>query len=175
MRAQLVKWAPFALIVSVIVAIDQISKAWVIENLAMGETMLVIPALHPYFQFTRSFNTGIAFGLGEDYSQLFLILILVIILVLLWIYARSSDDETITRICLSMVIGGALGNVIDRVQHGHVVDFIHLRIPDLFSNVSNLADHAIVIGVGVLLIYSILSERRERQQKSVGTDAGHDA
>lgn len=175
MRAQLIKWAPFALIVSVIVAVDQLTKAWVIENMAMGETVLVIPALHPYFQFTRSFNTGIAFGLGEDYSQIFLVLILVIILVLLWVYARSSDNETITRICLSMVIGGALGNVIDRLQHGHVVDFIHLRIPDLFSNVSNLADHAIVIGVGVLLIHSILSERQERRVESAATDADHDA
>lgn len=158
------KWLPLPLIAGFVFSLDQISKAWIINTLNVGETIQVIPALYPYFQFTRSMNTGIAFGMGEGGSMIFLVLSIIIVFVLMYLYIRSAQDARLQHIAFAIVIGGALGNVIDRIQHGHVVDFFHVVIPNLISNVSNFADHAIIIGVVLLLIDSYLEEQREKQK-----------
>lgn len=158
------KWLPLFIISGFVFALDQISKAWIISTLSVGETIQPIPALYPYFQFTRSINTGIAFGMGEGGSMIFLVLSIIITFVLIYLYWRSAQDARLQHIALAIVIGGALGNVIDRIQHGHVVDFFHIVIPNLISNVSNFADHAVVLGVIILLINSYLEEQREKQK-----------
>lgn len=155
------KWLPLFLVASFILALDQLSKAWVISNFAMGGTF---PLLPPFLQITRSMNTGIAFGIGEGGSMIFLLLSLIIILILLGLYARSNPQAFLQHFGYSFVIGGALGNAIDRLQHGHVVDFVHISIPSLVSNVSNFADHAIVIGVLLLILDGFLQERREKSK-----------
>lgn len=146
------KWLPLPLIVIAALLIDQLSKAWIVNNLEMGETWLVFPALHPYLQVTRSFNTGIAFGIGSGGSTIFLVLSVIIVGGLLAFYAMTPPEMRVQRWALALVIGGALGNIIDRVRFGHVVDFVHVVVPGIISNVSNFADHMIVIGVIVLLI-----------------------
>lgn len=157
------KWLPLILIVSLAIALDQISKNWVIENMTIGETFAPLPALQPFFQFTRSTNTGIAFGIASGSSEIFFVISSLITIALVIFYGRSRANAHLQHIALSMVIGGALGNLLDRWQHGHVVDFIHYVIPGLISNVSNLADHLIVIGVFVLIVESFLEERRQAQ------------
>jgi signal peptidase II len=164
MSLSLRKWSPLVVLVTLILAVDQLTKNWVIETLVMGETREIAPWLSPYLQLTRSYNTGIAFGLGSGGSGIFLVLSLLIIGGLLFYYAQSPRRADMQHIALGMVIGGALGNVIDRIQHGHVVDFVHVVIPGMVSNVSNIADHVIVIGVIVLIIDSFLDERRRAQQ-----------
>lgn len=165
------KWMIFLAVVLGMIAIDQISKEWVLRNMDLGETILPIPALHPYFQFTRSFNTGAAFGILPTAGELFLVFSLLITLVILYFFVRAPQDANLQHFALSLVVGGALGNAIDRLQHGHVVDFVHLSIPGLISNVSNFADHAIVLGVALLLLDSFLRERRERRQTALATSA----
>lgn len=163
MSFKLRQWALLVIVAALVILVDQISKNWVLANLAVRETFIPIPALHPFFQFTRSMNTGAAFGLLPMAGDLFLVLAVVIVLGLLWYYPRTPDDAFLQRFGLSLIVGGALGNVLDRIQHGHVVDFIHYRIPNVISNVSNLADHAIVLGVIGVLIASWLDERRQRR------------
>jgi len=166
------KWLLFFFVAGFTIMIDQVAKLWIIRNLEINETILPLAALHPYLQITRISNTGIAFGIGSGGSSLFLILSLLIMAVLLYIYARSKPSEIRQHIAMAMIWGGASGNVVDRIQYGHVVDFVHLVVPGLISNVSNFADHAIVIGVGILLVDSFLQERRERkadQQKQADT------
>lgn len=150
------KWAPFIAIVPLVVLIDQLTKTWVLENMQLYETIEIIP---PYFQFTRSFNTGAAFGILPDAGPAFLVVAIVISLVILFLYHGSSAQARLMHLGFSLVVGGALGNVIDRALHGEVIDFIHYRLPNVFSNVSNLADHAIVIGVGILLVDNLLHNR----------------
>jgi signal peptidase II len=160
MSVLLRKWSPLVILTGLILLIDQLTKAWVIENMVMRETRPLVDWLLPYVQLTRSYNTGIAFGLGSGGSGVFLVLSMLIIAGLLVFYWMSPPRADVQHIALGLVIGGALGNVIDRIQHGHVVDFVHIVIPELVSNVSNIADHMIVIGVIVLVIDSFLEERR---------------
>lgn len=142
------------LVISLVVVLDQAVKWVVLDRLAYGESYAPIPALSGYFQLTHSTNTGAAFGLFANAGDLFLVLALIVVGVMLYYYPRIPEAAVLTRLAIGLVCGGALGNAIDRVAQGHVIDFIHYRIPGLISNVSNLADHAIVFGVILLLLDS---------------------
>lgn len=164
--SQKLKWGVLILTCMLVILADQVSKQWVLDTMELGQTIIPIPALHPYFQFTRSFNTGAAFGIFPDGGDTFLVIAIVISAIILVFYYQAPADARLQQVSLALVLGGATGNVIDRYQHGHVIDFIHYRIPDLISNVSNLADHAIVIGVGLLLLDNILRERRQNREQA---------
>lgn len=161
------KWMPVALIAIIIILIDQIAKLWVVNNVVVGQTIPILESLQPYLQITRTTNTGFAFGLATGGSTIILILSSVVTLVLLWMVSQTEEAERLQLIAFSLVIGGAVGNIIDRIRLGHVVDFVHVYIPGLISNVSNFADHFVVIGVGLLLLDGFLQEHR----KSEDTDA----
>jgi signal peptidase II len=151
----------FGLIVVVLV-VDQLTKQWVLNNLQVYESIQPIPALAPFFRITYSQNTGAAFGFLPQAADLFLVIALVVVSVMIYFYARVPADGQVTRFAIGLICGGALGNALDRLQHGYVVDFIHYLIPGLISNVSNLADHAIVIGVILIFVDSWLSDRRKK-------------
>lgn len=138
-----------------ILLIDQLSKQWIINKLEVGDSLQPISALHPYFQITRSYNTGAAFGILPDAGIFFLIMaVLVVIALVYYVYPRVPANAYVTQLGIALVMGGALGNIADRLQHDFVVDFIHYQIPNLVSNISNIADHAIIFGVIVLLLDS---------------------
>lgn len=148
------RWLLFVAIVAGVLAIDQVTKTWVIQNLALGQSIQPIEAAYPYFQITHSYNTGASFGFlaGTDFAgPMFLIIAVLVSIGMTWHYAQLPEHQWLMRLGVTLVIGGALGNAIDRVQHGHVVDFIHYQLPNVISNVSNVADHAIVGGV-ILMI-----------------------
>lgn len=157
------KWLPLVFCSLLVLAVDQLAKNWMIEHVPLGQTILLFPALHPYLQITHTTNTGIAFGIGIGGNTLALILSIIIITGLLIYYGRYPHQTLVQPIGLGLVIGGALGNVIDRIQYGAVVDFVHIVIPGLISNVSNFADHAIVIGVCCLLLDAWVQDRREKR------------
>lgn len=152
------KWLSLIVIVIAVIALDQVTKQIVIDNLRIGESYRLIPPLYPLFQITRSANTGAAFGFLPQGGDLFLIIELVVVVILLIYYPRIDVKERLTRWGIALVIGGALGNAADRLTHGAVIDFIHYQIPGVISNVSNLADHAIVIGVIVIFVQSWRSD-----------------
>ena len=153
------KW--FILVGAVIVTavIDQASKGWIVENLELYQSVQPIPSLAPFFQLTRSSNTGAAFGILPTAGNVFLLLAFLIIGIMLWHFRGAASGARLLPLATGIVIGGAIGNVIDRLQYGHVIDFIHYHIPGLVSNVSNLADHAIVGGVLLIIGESFLRER----------------
>ncbi len=148
------RWLFLLLVVAVILFLDQTAKYLVIANLQLGESYQLIPPLYPFFEITRSENTGAAFGFIPQAGNLFLIIALVVAAVILYLYPRVPDKARLTRLAMGLVVGGALGNALDRVLHGAVIDFIHYELPGIVSNVSNLADHAIVIGVIIIVIQS---------------------
>jgi signal peptidase II len=169
------RW-PFLIVgVLAILLVDQATKTLVVRSLVMYESVQPIPALYPVFQVTRSFNTGAAFGIfaGTVWAgRIFLVIAFVVSVILGWGYRKLTDRDWDARIATVMVVGGALGNAIDRVIYGHVVDFIHYTIPGVVSNVSNLADHAIVFGV-FLMIWA--SWRAEEQETAEATPTDKDA
>ena len=162
------KWIFLSVASLITLLIDQVSKLWVIRSLEPYESIQPIPALVPLFQITRSTNTGIAFGLFASDSTLQTLLLvglaIVIIAVMLWIFRDTPNDARLASVAVGMVIGGAIGNVIDRLQYGYVVDFIHYQIPNVISNVSNIADHGIVIGVVLIVVESTWRDIQSRRK-----------
>lgn len=154
------KWIILAGAVVLTALVDQASKGWAVANLDLYESAQPIPTLAPFFQLTRSSNTGAAFGILPTAGNLFLLLAFVIIAIMLWHFRAAAPDALSSPLFTGIVIGGAVGNVIDRLQQGHVIDFIHYQIPGVVSNVSNLADHAIVGGVLLIIGETFLRERR---------------
>ena len=160
------KWLLLVFVVALVLVLDQIAKALVIANMQNGQTIEVIPALAPYFQFTRVPNTGIAFGMLTGGNFFLLVLTSIIVVVLFVVYSKLPTQPTVQHIAFAMIIGGAIGNIIDRIRFGHVVDFVHITIPNLVSNVSNFADHFVVLGVIIILVDSFFEERREKPKSS---------
>jgi signal peptidase II len=95
-------------------------------------------------------------------NLILLVLTSIVVVVLFYVYSKLSPQAVVQHIAFAMIIGGAIGNIIDRIRFGHVVDFVHITIPNLISNVSNFADHFVVIGVIIILIDSFLEERRQK-------------
>ncbi len=153
------RWIMLLAVISVVLLVDQVTKRLVVDNLSIGETYRPIPSLSPFFQLTRSQNTGAAFGFLAQAGDVFLVIAIIVVLAMLYFYPRIPDEARISRIATGFICGGALGNALDRIEYGHVVDFIHYQIPGVISNVSNLADHAIVLGVILIFIESWRSER----------------
>ncbi len=174
MRVRVRQWLFLFSIIGVVLIADQVSKRLIINNLELYETVQPIPALSAVFQLTRSENVGAAFGFLPQAGDLFLIIAIIVTIAMIYVYPRIADDKMLARVAIGLVVGGALGNAADRIQYGHVVDFIHYRLSIIgISNVSNLADHAIVLGVGLVFLDSWRSERAPtpRQAESSTTDS----
>ena len=149
-------WLVIAATAIGIVILDQLSKAWVERNLAIYESLTPFPALSNLFTFTHFTNTGAAFGLLRDQSILFVVIGVVVVGSIV-VYARYlPHDQLLVQFALGLQLGGALGNMIDRVRQGHVTDFIYFHFWPAF----NVADAAIVVGV-ILLGWSLLRQPGE--------------
>ena len=157
------KWIILACSLCLITVADQLAKAWVLSNLEVYESIQPIQALAPFFQVTRSSNTGAAFGILPMAGDVFIVVALVIITGMLWYFRSVPAHARLVPLAIGLVIGGAAGNIIDRVQYGHVIDFIHYQIPNLISNVSNVADHAIVAGVLLVIGESLWRDRQAKR------------
>jgi signal peptidase II len=123
-----------------------------LNNLAFGQSITPIPALQDWFAFTLSANTGAAFSMLPQLGDIFLIVALVMIVVIPFFYRKLQPGHWLMRIALGLLLGGVCGNALDRLRFGYVIDFFHIRIPGLISNVSNFADHAIVLGILTLFV-----------------------
>ncbi len=157
------EWLRLLAIIVIMLALDQVSKRLIVETMLLGETIRPIPALAPFFQLTFVYNTGSAFGFLPQAGDVFLILAVVTVGALIFFYARIPPGAS--RFAVGLICGGALGNAADRLTYGAVVDFIHYQIPGVISNVSNLADHAIVGGVLIMLIESWRRPDETKQPK----------
>lgn len=163
------KWFILGGSLSLTTLADQASKQWIRANLEVYESAQPLPPLAPFFQLTRSSNTGAAFGIFPMAGDVFLVIALLIIVGLLWYFRQVPADGRLAPVAIGLVIGGAAGNVLDRLQHGHVIDFIHYQIPNLISNVSNLADHAIVFGVLLIIGESLWRDYHDRRLETSAT------
>ncbi len=164
------KWFILGGSLSLAALADQASKHWIRDNLEVYETIQPVPALAPFIQLTRSSNTGAAFGIFPMAGDAFLVIAILIIAGLLWYFREVPAGGRLLPFAIGLVIGGAVGNALDRLQHGHVVDFIHYQIPNLISNVSNLADHAIVCGVLIVIAESFWRDFRAKPGDPADSD-----
>ncbi|GGI91046.1 signal peptidase II [Legionella impletisoli] len=145
------KWSWF--LVSVLVIIfDQLSKYWATTHLSPYEPHSFFPMIN----FTLAYNTGAAFsflsGAGSWHQWFFFSFSLVMSLVLIIWIIRTSSSAHLLLLALSLILGGALGNLVDRFTLGHVIDFIDVYYKSYHWPVFNLADSAICLGAVILLI-----------------------
>ena len=146
----------FILIIIFLISLDISSKFIANNNLLFGQS---IATLIPFIEYLLIYNSGIAFGIldnrGDLASNLLLILTIIITFYLLWMIINETKDRN--KIALSFIAGGAIGNVLDRINDGSVTDFLHLKIYNYSLFVFNLADAFITIGA-ILIIYFELKD-----------------
>jgi signal peptidase II len=157
----------FYLIALAIVLTDQATKAIVVRTMRLGQSIPLVPG---YFDLTFVLNPGAAFSLlatlPEWIRNPFFILISVAAAILIIVYhARHLRQHRLASVSLGLILGGAVGNLIDRVRYGVVVDFLDAHVHQYHWPVFNVADSAISVGVTLLLIEMLLEWRRERRSE----------
>ena len=151
-----------SLLIIFLVILDQISKILISSNLALGESLNLLPFLN----FTLIHNTGIAFSLfdeGGNISRWLLVIVVSAILVyLLFLMYKKTPKNWLELMSLILIISGGLGNLVDRVFLGYVVDFVHVFYQDYSFYVFNMADSYITVGIILYLSYFFFIERTEK-------------
>lgn len=142
-----------------VVAADQWTKYLVRTRLAFGEMWSPWEALAPYARIVHWNNTGAAFGLFQSGGLVFTIVAVIVSAAIVIYYPRVPAGQLALRVALTLQLGGAVGNLIDRLAHGTVTDFISLGTFPVF----NLADASISTGVAVLVASMWVEERRKRE------------
>ncbi|MGB8274889.1 MAG: signal peptidase II [Alphaproteobacteria bacterium] len=147
---------------AIVVGLDQLAK-WFIRTEVMNPPHVI--RVTPFFDLVLSWNRGISFGLFGDVlsdGRWFFAGFSVVVTLALLFWLKKVDRPAL-MCAIAFVIGGAVGNIIDRVRFGAVVDFLYFHIEDHYFPAFNLADSAITIGVGLLLIDSLFAEPRSRK------------
>lgn len=149
-----------------VIVLDQISKQLAEYYLVFHVPVPVIPL----FNLTLSYNTGAAFSFLSEaggWQRWFFIAMALIVstAIVIWMRKLSPQDKWVA-IALGMVLGGALGNVIDRILFGHVIDFLHVYYQQWSWPIFNIADSAIFVGVAILLIDSFFGSGHKTKQES---------
>jgi signal peptidase II len=155
----------------IVLVLDLATKIAIDMHLSYADRIPIIPG---FFYLTHVRNTGAAFGLFSDAPQLYrLTFFISVSLVAVWIiiefYRKLSPGDRLTALALGLILGGAVGNLIDRIFRQEVIDFLHFRLwrgyswPDF-----NVADSAIVVGVGILVLELLASEGEQRVSASDG-------
>lgn len=153
------------LIAALVIVLDRWTKLWIVRNIPLGHARVVIPGV---FRLTHVLNTGAAFSLFEGSASpamvrnlliAFSVFAVVVVLALLWKFGRQFS---LVSFSLALILGGALGNLYDRVRYSHVVDFLEVRIIHYHWPDFNVADSAICIGAVLLLIEMLRPQHSSR-------------
>jgi signal peptidase II len=155
--------------IAAILALDQVTKMLVASRLVPGESVEILPGI---LHLTLVRNTGMAFGLlsGLDLpfkSLLMTLLSLAALAAVIYYALRSPRGDTMTHFGLVFILGGALGNILDRARLGYVVDFVDVFYRDAHWPAFNVADSSICVGVGLLLLDSL-----RRHEPTLGAEPG---
>jgi len=163
------KYWQIATIATVIVVLDQWTKGLVEANIPLGGRWLPesLAWLDPYARIVHWYNTGAAFGIFKEGSMIFTALAFVVIGLIIYYYPHVEEADWSLRLAMSMQLGGAIGNLTDRLTIGHVTDFISVGNFAVF----NVADASISVGAAVLFLGIWIMERREKMNKE-STDEG---
>jgi signal peptidase II len=151
-------------IAAMVVVLDRITKLWIVSHIQSGHAIVIIPRV---FRLTHVLNTGAAFSMFEGSASqslvrnlliAFSIVAVVVVLALIWKMGRSI---TLTSVALALILGGAVGNLYDRVRFSYVVDFLEVHIVHYHWPDFNVADSAIVVGACLLLLEMVRPQRSD--------------
>ena len=156
------------IIVLTTMILDQIVKFYIQQTMRLHETIVVIPG---FFHLTYIRNPGAAFGLladqGNGFRFVFIVATSVVAVVLLGVLLYNAPrDQWLAPVAISLILGGAFGNLADRIRLGEVVDFLDFFVNGVHWPAFNVADSAITIGITVLMIHFIMEGKTRGQLKS---------
>ena len=145
------RWGIFLGLAATVVVLDQLSKAWLRSMLEPGERLEIIGDL---LRLIHAQNSGALFGLFRDQAYLFALVSIGVVALIVW-YHRSSGRNTLLSVALGLLLGGALGNMIDRFRFGYVTDWVDVGLGDLRFYTFNVADAAISCAILLLILLAL--------------------
>ena len=152
-------------ITALIITADQISKSLVKSTMTLYDVIPVIPG---FFQLNYITNKGMAFGINLPVGiSFFSGISLIIICFLVWILWCERKNNLLMRISLALILGGAIGNLIDRILFGEVIDFFDFMVGDFHWDIFNIADSAVTVGIILMLFYSFLFKPKVQPTHSI--------
>jgi len=159
LKKNILDYALLASLASAIIILDQWTKMLVRTKLAFEEMWAPWEWLLPYARIVHWKNSGAAFGMLQGFSDVFTILAILVSIAIIYYYPQVPHSDWPLRVAMGMQLGGAMGNLIDRLTQGYVTDFISVGTFPVF----NVADSSISVGVVVLILGMWLKERQARQ------------
>ncbi|MBQ4054786.1 MAG: signal peptidase II [Clostridia bacterium] len=154
-----------AVIAATVVVCDQLTKLWVLSSFELGESREVIPGI---LNWTYIRNEGAAMGMLSDHRWIFMILSALLILVIVLFIILSKDVSRPLTVVLAAILGGGIGNMIDRFAYGYVVDFIDVKFLPFWKWIFNVADIFVTVGAILLAVVYIATELKHK--KETGND-----
>ncbi len=151
-------------IAALVILVDQLTKWLVAANMEIGER---IPLIEPYLGLLSHRNRGAAWGMLEGQMWLFAIVTIVVVGGIVYYFQKEAKNEPLFAWSLMLLLGGAVGNFIDRMARGEVVDFVNVLIPVINYDfpIFNVADAALTAGVVLVILHLILDEKKNKKDK----------
>lgn len=152
----------YYIIATIIIAIDQFTKWLVVKHMELYEQ---IPIIENFFYLTSFRNKGAAWGILQDQMIFFYIITVIVLIGVIYYLHQYGKDNKLFGVALSFILGGAIGNFIDRLFRKEVVDFLDFIIFSYDYPIFNIADSALVVGVGLVVITIFLDEKKKGNMK----------
>ena len=151
----------FYVIIVLVIILDQLTKLFVHQNMVLNSSLPVIDGI---FSITYIQNTGAAFSFLEGMTSLLIgVQVIVIVGILAYMVRKGLSHHWVFRTSMALILGGGVGNLIDRAVNGYVVDFLNFHFWPIF----NVADIAVCVGCGLLMLYVFLIEGKEKNGKKI--------
>lgn len=148
----------YYIIAVTVIALDQMTKWLVVQRMNLGES---IPIIEGFLSITSHRNRGAAFGILQGQMWLFFIITILVVVGIVY-YLQKQVKYPGTGVAFGLILGGAIGNFIDRLVKGEVVDFIDVYIVNYDFPIFNVADSALVIGVILLMLFTLKEEQMKK-------------
>lgn len=145
-----------------IIGIDQLTKWIILTTMELGERITVIDG---FFEITSHRNSGAAWGILQGQMTLFYIITPIVVIGVVYYMQKYAKDDRLMALAFSFILGGAIGNFIDRILYQEVVDFLDFEFFGYDFPIFNIADSALTVGVVLLIIATIMDERKKGKAK----------
>ncbi|WP_058307888.1 signal peptidase II [Gracilibacillus massiliensis] len=155
-------WRVYVIALAVIV-IDQVTKWLIVTNMELGERISLIES---FFYLTSHRNSGAAWGILQGQMTFFYIITIIVIGFIIFYIQKYAKESMLLGTALAFVLGGAIGNFIDRLFRKEVVDFFDIYIGTYNYPIFNIADSALVVGVIIIFIYTFIDERNKKKEQA---------
>ncbi|AKC65908.1 signal peptidase II [Bacillus altitudinis MN12] len=150
----------YYIIAFVIICLDQLTKWLIVKHMMLGDS---IPVIDGFFYITSHRNSGAAWGILQGQMWFFYVITLVVIAGIVYYLQKHGQKDKLLGVALALMLGGAIGNFIDRIFRQEVVDFAHFVFGDYHYPIFNIADSSLCVGVILLFIQMLLDGKKNKE------------